>query len=179
MNVAALANAGMTQILTKAALAADAGSVSTYSTTGTMLISRNGVEFTKAAVTNGTTPTTDANSGAAFVALYGGGSVANTPGEGTKFVWMVNSSGTVKVAQVLQSPGYKRAFPLDMSNGFTAQGGKPGMPPIPEGYVPFAVMTVKAGPTASASGWIFGTGNWNATGITVAVEDINTVPNRP
>ena len=179
MNVAALANAGMTQILTKAALAADAGSVSTYSTTGTMLISRNGVEFTKAAVTNGTTPTTDANSGAAFVALYGGGSVANTPGEGTKFVWMVNSSGTVKVAQVLQSPGYQRAFPLDMSNGFTAKGGKPGMPPIPEGYVPFAVMTVKAGPTASASGWIFGTGNWNATGITVAVEDINTVPNRP
>lgn len=178
MDISALAQAARTQVLTKAALAADAGSVTTYSTTGTMLCSLNGNEFTKAAVTNGATPTTDANTGAAFVALIGGGSVANTPGQGTIFLWMVNSSGTVKVAQSLRSPGLLANYPLDMQGNFTAQGGKPNLPPVPEGYVPFAIMTVRAGATASASGWIFGTNNWNAAGITVSIQDINTLPSR-
>lgn len=174
-----LDQAGLTQVLTKAALAADAGSVSTYSTTGTMLCAYRGVDFTKGAVTNGTTPTTDINTGAAFVRLVGGGSVANTPGQGTKFVWMVNAGGTVAVAQVLVSPGLPQAFPLDMQGNFAAPLGMPALPPIPAGYVPFAIMTVKAGATASAAGWVFGTNNWNATGITVTVQDINTLTLRP
>lgn len=177
MNISALANAAQTQVLTKAALTAT-GAETVYDTTGTMLCVLNGNEFTKAAVTDGVTPTTDANTGAPFVPLYGGGSVANTPGEGTIFVWMVNAAGTVRVAQSLRSPGHQRAYPLDMLGNFTAQGGKPNLPPIPEGFVPFAIMTVRAGATASASGWILGTNNWNATGITVTIQDINTLPSR-
>lgn len=178
MNISALANAAQTQVLTKAALTAT-GAETVYDTTGTMLCVLNGNEFTKAAVTDGTTPTLDANTGAAYVALIGGGSVANTPGQGTIFLWMVNSAGTVKVAQALRSPGHPYNFPLDMNGNFTAEGGKPNIPPVPEGYVPFAIMTVKAGATASASGWLFGTSNWNATGITITVQDINTLPSRP
>lgn len=173
-----LSVAGSNQILTKAALAIDGGSVTTYSTTGTMTFSIKGKEYTKAAVTNGTTPTTDINTGAAFVKLVGGNSVANTPGQGTVFLWMINASGTIAVAQKLISPGYPQAYPLDMQGNFAQPFGKPDFPPIPEGYVPFAVMTVKAGATAATS-WIFGSGNWNATGITVSVSDINTLPDRP
>lgn len=177
MDISAFGNAALTQVLTKAALTAT-GAETVYDTTGVMLLSLNGKEFTKAAVTDGTTPTLDANTGAAFVALIGGGSVTNVPGQGTYFLWMVNSSGTVKVAQSLRSPGLLAGYPLDMLGNFTAEGGTPNYPSVPEGYVPFAVMTVKAGATASASGWILGTHNWNATGITVSIQDINSLPNR-
>lgn len=172
-----LAGAGGNQVLTKAALAADAGSVSTYSTTGTMVFAIKGKTYTKAAVTNGTTPTTDINTGAAFVKLVGGNSVANTPGQGTVFLWLINAAGTVAVAQKLISPGYPQAYPLDMQGNFAQPFGKPDWPAIPEGYIPFAVMTVKAGATAAVS-WVFGSGNWNATGVTVAVSDLNTLPDR-
>lgn len=172
-----LAGAGGNQILTKAALAADGGAVTTYSTTGTMVFNIKGKAYTKAAVANGTTPTTDINTGAAFVKLVGGNSVANTPGQGSVFLWMVNAAGTVAVAQKLISPGYPQAYPLDMQGNFAQPFGKPDWPPVPEGYVPFAVMTVKAGATAGLS-WIFGTNNWNATGVTVAVQDLGTLPDR-
>ena len=180
MNIAAFGNnAGFTGVVTKPTTFTATGAETVYDTTGTMVLSLNGVLFSKAAVTDGATPTLDANTGSAFVALIGGGSVANTPGQATKFLWMVNSVGTVKVAQALRSPGLLAGFPLDMNGNYTAQGGKPNLPPVPEGYVPFAIMTVKAGATASASGWLLGTSNWNASGVTVSIEDIGSLPNRP
>lgn len=174
-----LAGAGSNQILTKAALAQDGGAVTTYSTTGTMVYNIKGKAYTKTAVTNGTTPTTDIATGAAFVGIKGGASVANAPGQGTVFIWMINAAGTVAVAQKVISPGFPQAYPLDMQANFAQPFGKPDWPAIPEGYVPFAVMTVKAGNTAAAgNGWVFGTNNWNATGITVSVQDIGTLPDR-
>lgn len=173
-----LMGAALNQILTKAALAADGGSVTTYSTTGTMTFEIKGKEYTKAAVTNGATPTTDIVTGLPFVKLVGGNSVANTPGQGCVFLWMINAAGTIAVAQKTISPGYPQGYPLDMQGNFAQPFGKPVWPDIPEGYVPFAVMTVKAGATAATS-WVFGTNNWNATGVTVTVQDIGTLPDRP
>ena len=166
-----LSVAGQSQILTKAALAKDAGSVTTYSTTGTMVYAIRGKEYSKAAVTNGTTPTTDVNTGVAFVPL-----AAN---QGTVFLWMINAAGTVAVAQGLVSPGYPYGWPLDSAGNFQAgqYGGAPNFPPIADGYVPFAYQIIKNGSTGSS--WTFGSSNWNATGITSAIQDITTLPDRP
>ena len=46
--------------------------------------------------------------------------------------------------------------------------------------VPIAYQILKAGATASATAIVFGTANWNATGFTNAIVNINgTLPERP
>jgi hypothetical protein len=167
-----------TRALSHAVFSKDAGAVTTYSTTGTLDYQILGKEYRKTAVTNGVTPTTDINTGAAFVKLVGGNSVANVPGQGCVFVWMINAAGTIAVAQGLVSPGLAQGWPLDMQGNFALPYGAPLFPPIPEGYCPFAYQIVKAGATASTS-WIFGTNNWNATGLTVTDVNIGVLPHRP
>lgn len=167
-----------TVALSDAKFVHDGGAVTTYSTTAALDYMIRGKSYTKATVTNGTTPTTDVVTGKAFVALVGGNSVANVPGQGCVFLWMIDTSGNVKVAQGLVSPGYSQGWPLDMQNNFCEPFGAPQFPPVPEGYCPFAYQIVKAGATAGLS-WIFGTNNWNATGITVSDQNIGILPDRP
>jgi hypothetical protein len=167
-----------TRALSSAVFAKDGGAVTTYSTTQTLEYQILGKVYRKTAVTNGTTPTTDINTGAAFVKLVGGNSVANVPGQGTVFVWMINAAGTIAVAQGLVSPGVPQAWPLDMQGNFAQPWGRPNFPHIPEGYCPFAYQVIKAGATAATS-WIFGTNNWNATGLTVTDVNVGVMPERP
>jgi hypothetical protein len=92
---------------------------------------------------------------------------------------MVNTSGTISVAQGVISQGYLKNWPLDSAGNVVVgqYGAGPSFPPVPEKYVPFAYMAIKNGSTGSS--WIFGTNNWNATGITVVTQDFNTLPDRP
>jgi hypothetical protein len=115
------------------------------------------------------TVTTDYNTGVAFPALVGGASVANTPGKGCVVVWGLISGGTVKCVM-------SKHQALDMQGNFVVA---PQFPPIPAGFVPFAYQVLKAGATASATAIIFGTANWNATGFTNAIVNVNTLPLRP
>lgn len=145
------------------------GGVTTYDTTVTINYVIDGKIRTKTAITTGTTPTTDVNTGAAFPALIGGGSVANTPGNGCVVVWGLNAAGTVKCAM-------GRHQKLDMSGNFVVG---PEFPAIPDDFCPFAYQVLKAGATASASGVTFGTSNWNATGFTNAIVNVAYLPSRP
>lgn len=152
---------------TSALLVADGGSANTYSTTVTLNYVINGKIATKTAITNGTTPTTDYVTAAAFPALVGGNSVAGAYGQGACVVWgMVGTS--VKCIM-------GKAVPLDSAGNFPVY---PQFPECPDDFVAFAYQILKAGATAAVS-VIFGTANWNATGFTNAIVNVAVLPNRP
>ena len=155
-------------------LVVDGGSVTTYSTTATINYAIDGIIRQKTAITNGATPTTDGVTGTTFPLLIGGGSVANVPGKGAIFIWGLNAAGTVKVVM-------SRIFNLDMQGNVAIGGaGYPvEWPPIPDDFCPFAYQVLKAGATASSSGWTFGSSNWNATGITSSIKNVVYLPTRP
>lgn len=148
----------LTMCTMKATLAA--GTTTTYSTTGTTLYCIGGKAYSKAAVTNGATPTTDATTAAAFVAVG-----ANY---GSVFVFGYDSSGTIKVSQ-------GSVVALDASGAFILA---PQFPAIPDSVCPFGYLVIKAGSTAS--NWTFGSSNLSgATGITYTFVDVMTLPARP
>jgi len=145
------------------------GAVTTYDTTVAIPFMIEGKLESKATVANGATPTTDYGTGAAFPALVGGASVANTPGTGVIVVWGLITGGTVKCMM----GGVQK---LDMQGKFVIA---PQFPAIPEGVCPFAYQVLKAGATASATAIIFGTSNWNATGFTNVIVNVGVLPARP
>lgn len=139
-----------------------AGAETVYDTTVIIEFAIDGVLYRKAAVTDGTTPTTDGNTGAAFTAL--------TADQTCYFLWCLNSSGTVKVAQGEIVDG-------DPDVNVPLGGSYPSVPAVPAGCVPFAIQRVHADGTASA--WTFGTSNWNATGIYDVILNLAGLPIRP
>ena len=58
------------------------GAATTHATTVTITYSVGGKGYTKTAITGGTTPTTDYNTGKVFVPMIGGGSVTGAYGTG-------------------------------------------------------------------------------------------------
>lgn len=147
----------------KAALAA--GTTTTFSTTGATLYSIKGKAYSTAAGTNAATPTTDLNTGAAFVGVpanYGSVFVFCYDGQST-------AANAIKVVQ-----GSIEA--LDVSGAFKKA---PIFPAIPDSVCPFAYLVVKVGSTGST--WTFGSSNLAGppTGVTLAFQDVMTLPARP
>lgn len=119
--------------------------------------------YTKAALSTAATPTTDVNTGVAFVRVG-----TNT---GCMYLIGLDSGGNIKVAQ-------GAIWALDAS-GLFIQG--PDIPALPDTVCPVAYVICKAGSTAAAqaTGWLFGTSNFSGvTGITLTVQDISMVPDR-
>lgn len=141
------------------------GAETVYDTTVTIAFSVEGKGLTKTAVTDGATPTTDYNTGAAFTVLTGAGS--SLGGEGCIFVWALNASGTVKVMQ-----GAKQD--LDASGNFLIA---PQFPPIPSDVTPFAYSVSKYYGVSTT--FLFGTDNWNESGHSHAIVNVHTLPRRP
>lgn len=144
---------------TTSGLLTGTGAETVYDTTVTIAFCVGGVAYTKTAVTDGATPTTDGNTGAAFTAL-----AAN---QGCVFVWALNASGTVTLRQ-----GSVEA--LDAAGAFKVA---PQFPPLPDSVTAFAYTVARAG--SSASAWTIGTSNWNATGLTIAHKNVMVLPARP
>lgn len=120
----------------------------------------NGKAYSKAAITDGATPTTDFNTSAAFTAL--------TADKGCVFVWGLNSAGAVKVVQ----------GPIENMDGDTDLFKvSPQFPDIPDTITPFAYQVITLDGTASS--WTFGSSNWNATGVTSAIQNVMVLPDRP
>lgn len=148
----------LTLCLCKAALAA--GTTTTYSTTGTTVYAIKGKAYSVAAATNAATPTTDANTGAAFVAVG--------VNKGSVFVWGYNAAGAVKVAQ-------GEVNDIDAAGNFVSA---PEFPGLPDDFCAFAYLVVKVGSTGSA--WTMGSSNLSgATGVTYAFQDVAGLPSRP
>lgn len=151
---------GQTACLGRAALTA-AGAETVYDTANAIDYAINGKLYAKAAVTDGTTPTTDANTGDAFTAL--------AASQTCVFVWLLTSDGTVKVAQ-------GEIEDLQANDDYE-DGGIPQFPAIPDDHCPFAYQVVKNKSTGSS--WTFGSGNWNATGIEDLIVNCMHLPDRP
>ena len=143
----------------KAALAA--GTTTTYSTTGTTLYCIKGKAYSKGAVTNGATPTTDIVDGLAFTGI--------TANQGTVIVFGYDSGGTIRCAQ-----GEVQA--LDVSGNFI---NSPQFPATPDTVCPFGYLIAKGGSTLSGT-WTFGSSNLSSvTGMTYTFVDVMTLPDRP
>lgn len=146
-----LALSGSTGCLSAVTLAA--GTTTTITTTGAMVYAIDGKAYTTAALTNQAHPTTDANTGAAFVGI--------PIGYGAVLVYGLNTSKALVCAQ---GP----LVALDSSYNFTVA---PQFPAIPQGFCPIGYMTIKAG--SGSSTWTAGTSNQaSATGITYARQDV-------
>lgn len=150
-----LQQTSLTGALGKATLAA--GTTSTVSTTGVLPFAIRGKAYSHAALTNEATPTTDINTGAAFVGVKAG--------YGSVFVYGFNAAGALKCAQ-------GEVIALDTSGTYTWKQ-KPQLPALPDDFCPFGALTILAGSTADATtGWVQGTSNQaSVTGITYARTD--------
>lgn len=149
----------LTLCTTKAGLAA--GTTTTLTTANTQLFAIKGKAYSKAAVSNEATPTTDAITAAAFVAV--------AVGYGCAFVICRDSGGNLKVAQGAQQA-------LDASGNFV---NAPQFPLIPDTLCPIGYLITKVGSTGSA--WTFGSSNLAGppTGVTHTLVDVMTLPERP
>lgn len=155
----ALAQIAQTMCLTKAALAA--GTTTTVSTTGTTTFVIQGKIYTKAAVTNGATPTTDAATGLAFPAF--------SANNGTVVVVGYTAAGGIVACQ-----GTTQG--LDVSGAFTQA---PLMPGLPDNFCPIGYIILKGGSTLVGT-FTFGTSNLSAvTGMTYTFVDVSMLPMRP
>jgi len=143
------------------------GAETVHDTTVTIAFSIEGKAYTKTAITDGATPTTDAVTGSAFVALQGAGSSAG--GKGCAFVWCLDSSGNVKVAQ---GP----VVDVDSTGAF-APVGAPQLPALPSNLTPFAYSISKHYGVSTT--FTFGTDNWNKSGHTHAIQNVHVLPRRP
>ena len=155
---------GFTGTLMKATAAA--GTTTTYSTTATTYYSIDGKAYSKAAVSNGATPTTDINTGFAFLAL--------AASKGCKFVFGYDASGTLRVAQ---GPIVDLDGAADGANATFVT--KAPFPPLPDDFAPFAYLETKVG--ASGSSWTFGSSNLAGppSNVLHTFTDVTTLPTRP
>lgn len=139
-----------------------AGTTTTITTTTTVPYTINGAwQTSKTAITNGATPTVDANSGLAFKPL--------TPDTACIFAFFLDASGNVSVAQ---GPIVKNS---DLTNGL--QGAD--FPNIKDDRTLFGYLLARAGTTLVGT-WTFGSNNLSGvTGMTYTFRDAATPPSSP
>lgn len=152
--------APITAALNKAGFAA--GTTTTFSFTANPLeYAIKGLGYSKATVTNGTTPTTDYNTGVAFVGI--------TANQGTVFVFGYDAAGTVRAVQ-------GQVAALDVAGSFI---NPPQFPAISDLICPFGILLVRGGATLVGT-WTLGASNLSSvTGMTYAFKDVVGLPDRP
>lgn len=150
---------GLNMCMNKATLGGFSGAAATF-TAANPVVSCVGGKMLSTNLSAATAVTTDAITGVAFPAM-----AAN---KASVFVVTINGSGTKGVAQ-------GSVVDLDASGNFK---DAPKFPLLPDTLTALGYVVIKNGSTGSA--WTFGTGNWNATGITVVTPvDVCTLPTRP
>ncbi|MBP8190337.1 MAG: hypothetical protein KAX73_00715, partial [Aquabacterium sp.] len=128
------------------------GNTSTYTTTATTVCAINGKFATGlTAQTNTATPTSDAATGAAFV--------AQTDNTACVYVFGVNAAGSIQVCQ-----GGIEATEVGVTTTAGAFRNPPQFPNLPDDFCPIGYLLVRTAP--SASDFTFGTSSWTANGIT-------------
>lgn len=142
------------------------GTTSTYTTAATSSVSIGGkFAVALAAQTNTASPTTDAATGVAFVAM-----AAN---RATVLVWGINAAGAIQLCQGSVEPTV---------TGVTTTVGAfinaPQFPALPSDFCALAYGLVRTAPSASA--WTAGTSSWTASGVTCSTfVDVSVLPDRP
>lgn len=157
-----LALQGLTAQFGNATLLGVAGTTINLSVATTYSI--RGKMYSKAISNTEATPTTDINTGAAFLPV--------NDLHASIFIICLDSSGGMKVAQ---------GAVLDTDAAGNVIGAFE-FPPIPDTVCPIGYLTVKASSSyvATTTGWLFGTHNTTGvTGITYAFTNVSTLPDRP
>lgn len=153
-----LAQVPLTMCTTKAGLAV--GTTTTLTTANTQLYCIKGKAYTKAGTSNEATPTTDSNTGAAFLPI-----AVNKAGV---FVICRNAGGDLKAVQ---------GQIVDYTDDGVFKDA-PQFPVIPNDLCPIGYELVKVISTGST--WTFGSSNQaSQTGITKVLVDVMTLPDRP
>lgn len=148
----------VTMATTIAGLAA--GTTTTTTIANDVQYSIKGKGYKKSAASNAATPTTDVNTGAAFTAI--------ALNKACVFVWGLDSSGNLKVAQG-STVDYSDAGVFSVA---------PQFPAVPDTVCPIGYELVKVISTGSA--WTMGVSNQaSQTGITKVFVDCFTLPDRP
>lgn len=141
------------------------GTTSTYTTTVTTAGCIGGkCVTTLGAQTNTASPTTDAQTGAAFVAL--------TPNKATVLVWGTNLAGAIKVCQ-----GSIEDTEVGVTTTVGAFRNPPQFPTLPDDFMPLAYVLIRTAPSAAT--FTPCTSTWTASGITTAVQNVLQLPDRP
>lgn len=155
---------GLTANFASAAMVA--GTTSTYTTTVTTNCVINGkFATTLGAQTNTASPTTDATTGVAFVALQ--------PNQTCCLVFGQNAAGAIKLCQ-----GPIIACAVGVTTTVGALIVDPQFPALPNDFCPLAYTVVRTAPSASA--WTPGTGSWTASGVSASTfQNVSQLPNRP
>ena len=145
---------------------ASAGSTSTITTTTTTSGMINGQFVTTyAAANNAATPTTDATTAKAFVALQ--------PSQCCTLVFGQNAAGTLKM---VQGPIIGTLIGVTTTVGSFYDA--PQFPQLPDDFMAFAYTVVRTAPSAAA--WIPGTGSWTDSGISATTfKNVGQLPSRP
>lgn len=143
-----------------------AGTTSTYSTTTTTACIINGKwATTLGAQTNAATPTTDANTSAAFNAL--------APNQCCTLVLGINAAGAIRMVQ-----GAIIATATGVTTTVGALINDPQFPPLPADFCPLAYCIVRTAPSAAA--WTPGSSSWTASGVTASTfQNVAMLPARP
>lgn len=169
-----------------ASMAFAEGTGSTLSTTGTNAYLIQSLFYSRTALTNQATPTTDYSTGNAFIPMpiplqTTGlpGSVPNPcAGYACAFLLGFNAAGTLLA---IQGP----IVGLDANGNFISGG--PTLPPSlgpagpnagDEDFCPCGFIVVKSGSTAVAT-FTFGTTSWTTTGYTTSLGNIATLVDGP
>lgn len=142
---------------TKAGLIA--GTTTTLTTSVTVNYGIRGKAYSKTALSNSASPTTDYASAAAFNVI--------AINKGSVFTIGFDHSGNAKAVQ-------GSIEDLDTSGNFVRA---PNFGPIPDDFCPIGYVVCKNGSTGS--NWTFGSSNWTATGMTATFVDVMTLPDRP
>lgn len=187
-----VAKAPITMCLSKATLAA--GTTTTISTTGTTTFIIESFFYTKTAITNGATPTTDWVTGNAFIPIPVPGtttglgpSIPSAPtggGYACAFTVGFDHSGNVKAIQgpivALDTNGNFISAAPTLNPALGPAGPNPGS--IAGGvssdndFCPIGFVVTKLGSAAVAT-WTFGTNNFSSvTGVTWSFNDISSLP---
>lgn len=166
----------VTMCMTKAALAA--GTTTTFSTTGTTTYAIKGKMYTKTALTNQASPTTDFATGMPFLPIPIPNTAPNLAlGYGCIYAIGFDKAGTLRAVQ-------GTIVPLDISGNFINAPQFGGFGPAGSGstdndFCPIGYQVVQLGATAVAT-WTFGTNNNSSvTGVTYTIQDVATLTDRP
>jgi hypothetical protein len=143
-----------------------AGTTSTYTTTVTTAGVINGKFVTTLGPqTNTASPTTDANTNAAFNALQ--------PNQCCALVFGQRAAGII---QLIQGPIIATAVGVTTTVG--AFLNAPQFPDLPNDFLPLAYTLVRTAPSAAA--WTPGTSSWTATGVSATTfQNVAQLPARP
>lgn len=152
--------AGGNIVLGNAGITGLSGAATTISTGKSVDYLIGGKAYTKGAITTGATPTTDANTGNAFKLLVAQQAPAGLStvytGSACVFAFGLDAAGNLKVAQ----------GPIVNYTDTSANSTALQLPQAPDSVAVFAYAVIKL-TSATAATWAFGSGNWNATGITI------------